>query len=292
MTDMLDSDSAGEDNVILSVQQEAEDGVRNELPDVTIDRSSPVPFYFQLSELLEQEIASGRWPPDTRLPSEPDLCHRYGVSRTTVRQALGRLEQEGLISREKGRGTFVRASEPRSWLIQTTEGFFDEFLRTGHAVTSKVLRLERAPLPRWASDALDMHPGALGVTVERVRSVDGLVALYVVNYLPEELAPVVLELDPNESLYQRLAREGGVSIIGGSRSVEAVPAGPQLARLLEVAPDHSLVYIESIAWDQDHRPVDCYRGWLRTDRMRIQIHVSAQRHDGLQTPGLVTQARR
>jgi GntR family transcriptional regulator len=243
--------------------------------------------------MLEQEIASGRWQPEKRLPSEPELCHRYGLSRTTIRQALSRLEQEGLISREKGRGTFVRASEPRSWLIQTAEGFFhDEFVRTGHAVTSRVLRLERASLPRWASDALEVHPGAVGVTVERLRSVDDLVALYVVNHLPDDVAPVVLGLDPNESLYQRLAREGGISIIGGSRSLEAVTAGPQLARLLEVAPDDALVYVESVSWDSDHRPVDCYRGWLRTDRMRIQIQVSSQQRDGIQMPDLIARALR
>src|SRR5512133_381817 len=204
---------------MLSVQQAPEGRVRAELPDVTIDRASPVLFYFQLAELLEQEIASGRWEPEARLPSEPELCSHYGLSRTTIRQALARLEQEGLISREKGRGTFVRASQPRSWLIQTADGFFeDEVLRAGHAVTSEVLRLERALLPRWASDALEVPPGAVGVTLERLRSVDGLVALYVVNHLPEELAPIVLDLEPNESLYQRLARKGDVSIIGGSRS--------------------------------------------------------------------------
>ena len=99
------------------------------LPSNTIDRDSPVPFYFQLSELLEQEIVSGRWEPGTRIPSENELCARYGLSRTTIRQALARLEQEGLVSREKGRGTFVSDSRPRSWLIQSTEGFFhDEFV--------------------------------------------------------------------------------------------------------------------------------------------------------------------
>ena len=110
----------------------------------TINRDSPIPFYFQLSELLEDEISSGRWESGQRIPSEPDLCDHYGVSRTTVRQALARLEQEGLVARSKGRGTFVLGQRPRSWLIQTTEGFFhEEFLRTGHRVTSKVLRRER-----------------------------------------------------------------------------------------------------------------------------------------------------
>jgi GntR family transcriptional regulator len=260
-----------------------------ELPDVAIDRGSPVPFYFQLAEALEHEISSGRWVPGTRVPSEPDLCKRYGLSRTTIRQALARLEQEGLVSREKGRGTFVRESQPRSWLIQTTEGFFhDEFVRTGHAVTSKMLRLERAPLARWASDALAVPAGAVGVVVERLRAVDGLAALYVVNQLPEFAADAVLGLKQDESLYQRLSEEGGISIVGGSRSVEAVTAGPQLAHLLGVRSDDALAYIESVSWDESRRPVDTYRAWLRTDRMRIDIQVSAQRPNGMQLPDLIS----
>src|SRR5262249_55960729 len=146
----------------------------------TIDRASPVPYYFQLAELLEQEIVGGRWQPGVRLPSEPGLCDRFGLSRTTVRQALSRLEQEGLIMRDKGRGTFVSDSKPRSWLIQTVEGFFhDEFLRSGRRVTSQMLKLDRTTLPPWASDALGLQLDSEGVVVERVRSVDGLVALYV-----------------------------------------------------------------------------------------------------------------
>src|SRR4051812_27198193 len=175
------------------------------LPDATIDRDSPVPFYFQLSELLEHEIVSGRWEPGVRLPSELGLCSHFGVSRTTLRQALGRLEQEGLVSRRKGRGTFVDGTRPRSWLLQSSGGFFEEEEgRMGRRVTSRVRRVERGPLPGWACDALALPRGAVGVTLERVRSVDGLVAMYVVNHLPVRFADAVLSLDEDESLYQRL----------------------------------------------------------------------------------------
>jgi DNA-binding GntR family transcriptional regulator len=263
-------------------------GATPELPEATIDRGSPVPFYFQLAELLEEEIVSSRWVPGTRVPSENELGARYGLSRTTIRQALARLEQEGLVSREKGRGTFVSDSRPRSWLIQSTEGFFhDEFVRAGRAVTSRILRLERVELPRWASDQLALEPGSEGMVVERVRSVDGLVALYVINCLPAFAAEAVVGLQPDESLYQRLAEAGAISVVGGSRSLQAATAGPKLAKLLEVDRSAALAYIESVTWDENDRPVDCYRAWLRTDRMRLDIQVSAQGTAGGQLPFLV-----
>jgi len=229
--------------------------------------------------------------PGSRLPSEPELCEQFGLSRTTIRQALARVEQKGLITRDKGRGTFIASAKPRSWLIQTTEGFFhEEFVRTGHRVTSRILRLERATLPNWASDALALPLGSEGVLVERLREVDGLVALYVVNWLPASLADAVAELSPDESLYQRLASKGGVQVIGGRRTIEAVIAGERLAELLEVKPSDALAYVESVSWSATDSPVDCYRAWLRTDRMRIDLSVSAQQSQGVQLPDVVTAA--
>jgi GntR family transcriptional regulator len=251
--------------------------VKPDLPQGDIDRESPVPFYFQLSELLEAEIVSGRWPARVRLPSEPDLCQHFGVSRTTVRQALARLEQEGLLVRRKGQGTFVRETRPRSWLLQSSEGFFQEEVeRMGRTVSSRILRATRCPLPRWATDALNLPPGSDGATIERLRSVDGLVALYVVNHVPAHLAAAALAGDdPDESLYRRLRERDGVDVAGGRRSLEAVLAGTRLARLLELEPRAPVAFIESVSWDRTMRPFDCYRAWLRTDRMRIDIQVAS-----------------
>jgi GntR family transcriptional regulator len=248
-----------------------------QLPDVTIDRASPVPFYFQLAELLEQEITSGRWQSGARLPSEPDLCTHYGLSRTTIRQALARLEQRGLIERRKGQGTFVWRGETGLWLLQSSEGFFqDEVDRFGRTVSSRVLRAESGPLPAWATDALELPPSSHGATLERLRSVDGAIALYVVNHLPSDLAEAALAIgNPNESLYRRLSERSGVVPHGGHRTLEAVAADESLAQLLELPVGGAVAFIESVAWDAQMKPFDCYRAWLRTDRIRVEIQVSA-----------------
>jgi GntR family transcriptional regulator len=72
-----------------------------------IDRSIPIPYYYQLENLLRAEIERGTWAPDRVISSERQLCEQYGVSRTTVRQAVSRLVQEGLLYHVKGKGTFV-----------------------------------------------------------------------------------------------------------------------------------------------------------------------------------------
>jgi GntR family transcriptional regulator len=245
------------------------------LPNARIDRESPVPFWFQLARVLEHAIATGRWRPGERLPSETELCAHFAISRTTVRQALARLEQEGVVTRRKGFGTFVASPSPRMWLVQSQEGFFqDEVFRLGRSVASEILRREVGELPAWAAAALTLPEGSRGVMMERLRSVDGRLALVVTDFLPEALAGTVLAMDGRDSLYQRLKYEHHLEVAGGRRFVEAVRAGDKLARLLEVDAGAPLAFIESVSWDADMRPFHCYRSWLRTDRMRVEVQVS------------------
>ncbi len=135
-------------------------------PAGVIDRSSSVPFHYQLRKLLEQQIETGRWAQGDRLPSEPFLSEYYSVSRATVRQALHALEQEGLIHKEKGRGAFVNKTSSGSWLLQWAGGLFDdELTRRGITVESTVIRAAVEPLPDWASEALHLSRGADGVAL-------------------------------------------------------------------------------------------------------------------------------
>jgi GntR family transcriptional regulator len=246
----------------------------NALPAAQIDRASPVPFYFQLARLLEEEITSGRWAPGHQVASEPSIGDHFGLSRSTVRQALLRLESEGLIQRQKGRGTFVADARSRSWLLQSSEGFFQEEVdRLGFKVTTRILEAKVTSLPGWAAEALRLPKGDEGAVLKRLRWLEGLLALYTVNYLPVALAGTVMSLDANDSLYEHLEEKEGLRVFGGRRVVEAVAAKERLARLLEVPPNAPLAYIESVSWDANLQPFDCYQTWLRTDRMRIEVQV-------------------
>jgi GntR family transcriptional regulator len=244
------------------------------LPPVAIDRRSPIPFYFQLTELLTREIETGRWAAGERLPSEPAICEQFGVSRTTVRQALAALESEGLVRREKGRGTFVAEQRPGGWLLQSAHGFYEEAERAGHTVRSRVLRRASEPLPGWASDVLRLPPGSVGVTVERQRWMDDRLVMYVVSHFPPQLAETLLGADlETTSLYRVLEERKGVTVAGGRRVVEAARADRRLAKLLDVQSGSPLLCVEAVSWNERLEPFECYRAWHRADRTKIEVHV-------------------
>ena len=138
-----------------------------------------------------------------------------------------------------------------------------------------------------------MAPGSDGVIVERVRSVDGLVALYVVNCLPAFAADAVIGLAGGRVALPASGRQGRVL---GRRAATARwrrwRRGRSWPSCWRSTPAASLAYIESVTWDQADRPIDCYRAWLRTDRMRLEIQVSAQPGADARLPYLASQVLR
>ena len=111
-----------------------------------LDHSTPVPLYYQFKQWLSGCISSGELAPGTRLPDELELCERLGVSRGVVRQALTELCYEGLIYRQRGRGTFVSAPKTAEGLISDLGGLADDAASRGQKVESKVLVLREAPV--------------------------------------------------------------------------------------------------------------------------------------------------
>jgi GntR family transcriptional regulator len=239
-----------------------------------IDRRSPVPFFFQLKSVIADELERGRWEPGDRIPSEPEFCRLFGVSRATVRQALAELEREGRLRKEKGRGTFVAEPRGSTWLLQSSHGFFDDATEAGRTVTSRVLRRELAALPNWASSALDEEPAAEGVLLERLRSVDDEVVMYVQSFLRAELGELILAAElERSSLYHVISEGAGVEVSGGRRVVEATSAPTDLAQLLNVPAGAALLQVEAISFDQAGRPFETYRAWHRSDRTKITVQV-------------------
>ena len=110
-----------------------------------IDRQSYVPLYVQVKDSLKDLIDSGGRAPGEQLPGEPELCRLYDVSRTVIRQALRDLELEGLITRAKGRGTFVAEPKLREGLFQELTGFYDDMAGKGRPPVSQVLAQEVIP---------------------------------------------------------------------------------------------------------------------------------------------------
>jgi GntR family transcriptional regulator len=241
-----------------------------------VNRVSPVAYYLQLAEWIRNRIASGALPVGDRLPSEGELATTHNLSRATVREALRLLEDQGWVIRIARRGAFASMPQQRGWLLQGRQGFFeDEVEGRQRRVTTHVLRAEQAALPDPAAEALHVPPGSPGYILERLRDLDGHLALFSVNYLPAEIGSVVARSDvpSGQGSLNNTLREAGYAVASASRTVEAVPAQGELADRLEVKAGTPLLKIRSTSWNADLVAFDHHETWVRSDVVRVEIVV-------------------
>jgi GntR family transcriptional regulator len=247
----------------------------------TIDRSSPVPYYAQVMQSLTQAIEAGLWAPGDQIPSEHELCELFGVSRTVVRQALKEMDYQGLLVREKGRGTFVEEPKISSRsLVHSLVGFYEDMERRGQPPVTEVLEQEMEPASQGVAESLEVNPLTPVIKLARLRFIQHEPIVLVTSYLPYELCPKLIHADMrHQSLYAFLKREYGLAITHGRRRIDAVLAGEREAKLLRVEPGAALLRLHSVSYTDDGRAVEYFHGFFRGDRSAFEVEINRRPGD-------------
>jgi GntR family transcriptional regulator len=241
---------------------------------VTIDCQSPLPYYYQLEQILLDRIESGNWRPDQQVPSERELCEGFSVSRTVVRQALNELANKGFLYRRKGKGTFVAQPKVNESLIQKLTGFYEDMVERGYEPETQVLLQQVSPASQKVAEKLAIPEGTPVIEIERLRSIKDEPILLVMTYLPYALCPGLLHEDlANQSLYHLLENNYNCKIVRGRRTIEAVAANEREAQLLKVSKRAPLVLLDSVSYLEDGRPVEYFHAVHRGDRTRFEVEL-------------------
>jgi DNA-binding GntR family transcriptional regulator len=219
----------------------------------TVDRSSPVPLYYQLAQQLERAIESGDLPRGTQLGNEILLADRLGLSRPTVRRAIGYLVDRGLLVRKRGVGTQVVQPRVRRPLELTS--LYDDLAGGGQEPTTRVLSLDKVPAPDVAARALGLADGEPVLALERLRLARGEPLAVLRNYLPVDLVALTAEALERTGLYQ-LMRAAGVRLHLATQTVGARSATAAEARLLGDRRGAPLLTMQRTAYDDRGRAVE------------------------------------
>jgi len=247
--------------------------VTSELRGVSIDRSSPVPLYFQLAQHLEAEIRSGSLPVGTRLENEVALARELGLSRPTVRAAFGYLAERGMVARKRGFGTVV-TREKLNRDVQLTS-LHDDLIRAGQQPATKVLRNEVAVASESVAAALELPEGSLVICLERIRFADGEPIALMHNFLPAALVRLNDEALETHGLYEIL-RAAGIALTSATQRMSAKNALAAEARLLDEPRGAALLTMERTVLDDRDRPVEfgqhVYRASRYSLRTSLRMH--------------------
>jgi GntR family transcriptional regulator len=239
-----------------------------------INFDSPIPYYLQLIESLRTKIMQKTWLPGTQLPGEQDLCAQYGISRTVVRQALKSLEDEGVIIRRKGKGTFVAEPKISEGLVQKLTGFYQDMVERGLTPGTRVLHQAVAPATEKIAKLLNVIFGDNLIVIQRLRFINNEPIQLVTTYIPEHFCPKLLNEDLSKrSLYEYMQQECGLVLKRAQRFIEAVAANDTESKLLGIERGSPLLMLDSISYLEDGRPVEYYHALHRGDRSRFEVEL-------------------
>jgi len=223
-----------------------------------------------VEQRIKELIAGGQLGEDGRLPTERDLAEQFGVSRTTVRQVLDRLEHEGSVYRRRGRtgGTFVsraRVDIDFGYLAGIPAYLRAQGFRPGaHVVSARMI-----PADDTTASALRIPAGTLVYEVVRIRLADEVRISLENARIPASLAPDLLAQPLDDSIYDLLVNRYGVTCVKAVERMVAVLADAEQSRLLGIKIGDPLMAIERVAFDLDDQPVEYSTDLFRGDRTRV-----------------------
>ena len=235
---------------------------------LAISRASGVPLHLQIRRSLEHDIASGRLPPGTRLPTEEEYARQFGVSIAPVRQALLDLAGAGLVTRQKGRGTFVREQRVEEEIDLLTS-FTDSLRRLGQPARMQVIELARTTADSTIAGALGLRVGTAVVHLRRLALIAEEPVAILDAWLPAASFGRLTEFDDfdaGRSLYATLESEFGVQLGLARSRIEVGRTTEEEARLLALGEGSTLVRIGSVTQDTVGRIVEAAWVLYRADR--------------------------
>jgi DNA-binding GntR family transcriptional regulator len=233
-----------------------------------VDRSSPIPLYYQLAQQLEQAITDGRLSAGDRLENELDLAERFGLSRPTVRQAIQELVRQGLLVRKRGVGTQVVHGQVKRPVELSS--LYDDLDRSGQHPTTQVLARELVAADARLAGALGIALGVPVLRIERLRSASDQPLAIMRNWLPADLANYTAEQLGRQGLYE-LLRRSGVHIRIATQRIGARAASLPEARLLHERKGAPLLTMERTAYDDSGRAVEFGSHAYRADTYSFEV---------------------
>ncbi|UCH06576.1 MAG: GntR family transcriptional regulator [Deltaproteobacteria bacterium] len=236
--------------------------------------AGPTPLYFQLKNILKSQITTQELKGQQRLPSEAELCIKYGISRATVRQALLELEKEGFIYRERGKGTFVT---DQSGLKQLSlKGTIENLIAAGRGTRIKVLEYREVSPPLRVAEILRIKDNQDVFQLEIIRLTPKGPFGYSFIYLPPELGKTISRDEFSEATEFITLVEGKLStrVHRASQTIDVALATEEVARNLSIKTESPLLVIERQYYARDGEPLFMSLTRFRPDLYKYRIELT------------------
>ncbi len=233
----------------------------------------PASLYARIREELRELIVSGAWKPNHPVPSERALMAQYGVSRITVRQALGDLQKESLIFKLAGKGAYVAQLRPFQELGRL-QGFAEQMEARGHETFNRVLAIEHQAASELVAARLQLAPGAPVTELRRVRFLDRQPVSLDVTWVPRALGDKLERADlAGRDVFLIIENDCATPLGHAELVIDAGIADAALGAVLGIEPGAPVLRIERLTHDAAGRPIDYEHLYCRADNFQYRLRI-------------------
>ncbi|WP_432663267.1 GntR family transcriptional regulator [Wukongibacter baidiensis] len=235
-----------------------------------IKKGDRVPLYYQLMDIIIDEINSGKYKENDKLPSERELCEMYDISRATVRQTIQELEKDGYIYKQHGKGTFVSPERFKQDLLKFYS-FTEEMKKLGKVPSSKVIDFEIVESDENIAKEMEMQEGEKVYKFTRLRLADGRPIMLETSYIPYKRFEGITREDlEHEAMYDIFTKRYNAVFSKAEESFQPVSTREDEAELLENQPGAPSMMIERITYEGE-KIIEYTVGIARGDRFKYRV---------------------
>lgn len=232
-----------------------------------IDKSSPIPVYYQLKNDLTSKISQGVWKSGECIASERELCDIYGVSRMTIRQAIGELVQEGILFRIKGKGTFVREE---TFKQKDMMSFTEMVNQMGKDLRTEVIEFEKIKAPEDFSDIFLLDEL---YKIVRKRIVDNECVALEKVYIPIDYCGYIDKEMLKGSLY-KILENFGYKVDYSESSIISIVIDDEIKEIFNIMDQVPMLKINSKTYDLNGKLLFLEEAIYRSDKFILEVNIS------------------
>lgn len=243
-----------------------------------LDKTVPIPLYFQLKSLILAEIKNGDYASGSMIPTENELVESFGISRTTVRQAITELVQEGWLYRIKSKGTFVSHPKINQDFLSRIESYNTEMERKGLRAATEVRELKRIKPGADVASHLDLKESDHVVFLSRRRFADDAPLVTIETWLPDKYCHFILDRDfTRTALYSELSASDQTRIVRIQRHIEATAASSEDVKALRIKKGSPILLTSSVGFNAFDNAIEYSVARYRGDRSAFDVQVAPEK---------------
>ncbi|MBA7524755.1 HTH-type transcriptional repressor NagR [subsurface metagenome] len=244
-----------------------------------IDKTSPIPLYVQVSEYLEKRIKTEKYQVGAKLPSEGTLAGLFQLNRNTIRQAISLLVQQGLVEKQRGVGTFVKAKTSLSPVhhLGSMVSFVDDFDPDNVDLEERIIQKKKIKAGEELAGKLMIKVDDEVVEIERLRIADKTPLVMERQYYSLKDFGELLEMELKGSMYKLLIDHFQADLNHSIQTIRAVKPSREIARLMGISSDTPCIFLESLAYNSQNVCIEILQSFYRGDRYMFRVETGKYR---------------